>query len=137
MTGDPFKTPEPSALLEQHRRGATGGSPTAPGHAGSVTDLSQLLARREKRKSAGSRRRKMKRDPQLCREGEQLRNSRAYYSSDRVGERGREESCKEEVKCGSGEAVCSTETVVQREGVRGAVWDTLLHCMKTTSLKGK
>lgn len=134
MSGDPFKTPQASVLLEQHRRRVAGSNSTTA-HAGNVTNLSQLLARREERKSAGSW--SKRRDPQVLsshREGEKLRNSREYYSSecDREGET----SCEKRSKCGSGEGVCSAETGMEIEGVGGAAWNKLTHCMKTTSLKG-
>lgn len=109
MTGDPFKTPEPAALMERHR---------APQPEVAVNrSLSQLLARREE--SRGLRRR--------------LRNSREFLSqSPKSGPSGREE--REESKlCASEEG----GAVAERSSGTDDVWHKLMQYAKATSVRGQ
>ena len=119
MSGDPFKTPEPAALMEVHRERGNrerGGEATN-------RSLSQLLAEREKRKES-----------QLsCSTGKNtaLKNSREFHGSQSGGDTEREGAGG-----GGGEVGKNSE---RGEGVRDmlALWDRLLELSQTTCLKGE
>lgn len=120
MSGDPFKTPEPAALMEVHRERGNrerGGEP-------SNRSLSQLLAQREKRKESHL----------SCSTGKNtaLKNSREFHGSQLEGDTEREGAGGG----GGGEVGTTSE---RGEGVRDmlALWARLLQLSQTTCLKGK
>ena len=114
MTGDPFRTPEPAALMERHRASQPG--------AVANRSLSQLLARREESRGQGGSEY----------EGRRLRNSREFLSQPpNSGPSGGEESaCRE---------LCVSEEggVVAGGGKSSDVWHKLMQSMKATSVKGQ
>lgn len=117
MTGDPFRTPEPAALMERHRA-------SQPGAVGNRR-LSQLLARREESLGQGGG---------VC-EGRRLRNSREFLSQPPdCGPNGGEESAgRDESKL----CVSKEGGVVAGGGKNSDVWHQLMQSMKATSVKGQ
>lgn len=115
VTGDPFRTPEPAALMEHHRA-------SQPGVVGNRR-LSQLLARREESRGEGGG---------VCER--RLRNSREFLSQPpNSGPSGGGESA-----CREGSKLCgSEEGGVVAGGKSSDVWYKLMQCMKATCVQGQ
>lgn len=118
VTGDPFKTPEPAALMEQHRA-------SQPAVAAN-TSLSQLLARREESREQG----------RSVGEGrDRLKNSREFLSQ--PPSEGERSACREEYKLCVSEESGAVVGGGDSTAATNSVWHKLVHHMKTTCIKGQ